>query len=265
MGAIDIKGLKVTACHGVLSQEKLNPQPFVFDISLDCDILTAAKSDDVADTVNYAEVCETVTRFCKDNRFNLIEKLAYGAAFEVAEKYGSVKAAEVTVHKPQAPVGLPFSDISVTARVERNAVVLSLGSSEGDRKATLDGAIKELSILRGVKISRVSDYIATPPYGGTAKNEFLNCAALLECLLSPRELLSEIHAIEADFGRKRGVRWADRTLDIDVVFFGDKVIAEEGLCIPHPDYMNRSFVLEPLKRIIPDFVCPLTHKRISDM
>ncbi|MDE7163302.1 MAG: 2-amino-4-hydroxy-6-hydroxymethyldihydropteridine diphosphokinase [Clostridia bacterium] len=265
MGAIDIKGLEVTACHGVLPQEKTNPQPFVFDISIDCDTLSAAKSDDVNDTVNYAEVCETVTAFCKQNSFNLIERLAYGAAFTIVEKYAKIKAAEVTVHKPQAPVGLPFSDISVTARVERNKVVLSLGSSEGDRKATLDGAVKEISALRGVKLLKTSDYIKTEPYGGAAQNEFLNCAVLTECLISPRDLLNAVHAIEAKFGRKREVRWGDRTLDIDIIFFGNKVIAEEGLSIPHPDYKSRDFVLTPLKQIAPDFVCPVTGKRVSDM
>ena len=265
MSAIDIKGLKVSACHGVLPQEKTNPQPFVFDICIDCDTSSAAKSDDVNDTVNYAEVCEIITRFCKENSFNLIERLAYGAAFTIVKKYAMITAAEVTVHKPQAPVGLPFSDISVTARVERNKVVLSLGSSEGDKKAELDGAIKELSALDGVKVLKVSDYIQTEPYGGAAHNEFFNCAVLIECLISPRELLNAIHAIEAKFGRKREVRWGDRTLDIDIIFFGNKVVVEEGLSIPHPDYKSRDFVLTPVKQIAPGFVCPVTGKRVSDM
>lgn len=265
MSAIDIKGLEVTACHGVAPQEKTNPQPFFFDISIECDTSSAAKSDDVNDTVNYAEVCEIVTRFCKQNTFNLIERLAHGAAFTIVRKYAKISAAEVTVHKPQAPVGLPFSDISVTARAERNNVVLSLGSSEGDKKATLDGAIEELSSLDGVKVLKVSDYIQTQPYGGAARNEFLNCAVLVECLISPRGLLNAIHQIEAKFGRKREVRWGDRTLDIDIIFFGNKVVAEEGLSIPHPDYANRDFVLSPLKQIVPGFVCPVTGKRVSDI
>ncbi|MDE6790859.1 MAG: 2-amino-4-hydroxy-6-hydroxymethyldihydropteridine diphosphokinase [Clostridia bacterium] len=265
MSAIDIKGLEVTACHGVLPQEKTNPQPFVFDIFIECDTLSAAKSDDVNDTVNYAEVCEIVTSFCKQNTFNLIERLAYGAAVTIIEKYEKITAAEVTVHKPQAPVGLPFSDICVSARVERNKAVLSLGSSEGDKKATLDGAIKELSALNGVKVLKVSDYIQTEPYGGAAQNQFLNCAVLTECLISPRELLNNIHGIEAKFGRKREVRWGDRTLDIDIIFFGNKVVREEGLSIPHPDYQNRDFVLIPVKQIVPGFVCPFTGKRVSDI
>lgn len=265
MSAITVKGLKVTACHGVLPEEKINPQPFVFDIDMDCDTTAAAKSDDVNLTVNYAAVCELVASFCKENCFNLIEKLAYGAAYKIAETFPLVKAVEVTVHKPEAPVGLPFDDISVTARVERNTVILSLGSSEGDKKAALDGAIRALNALDGIKVLKVSDYIETEPYGGAAKNKFLNCALTAECLISPRELLDNIHLIESSFGRVRDTRWGDRTLDIDIVFFGNKIIAEEGLCVPHPDYKNRAFVLTPLKQIVPGFVCPLFHKRIADI
>jgi 2-amino-4-hydroxy-6-hydroxymethyldihydropteridine diphosphokinase len=86
-----------------------------------------------------------------------------------------------------------------------------------------------------------------------------------ECLIPPRALLDEIHKIESEGGRTRTVRWEDRTLDIDIIFFGDKIIAERGLAIPHPDYANRSFVLEPIKEIAPDFVCPVTRKRMSDL
>ncbi len=265
MSAISIKGLEVSARHGVLAEEKVNPQPFVFDIDIDCPTVAAANSDDVNMTVNYAEVCRLVAAYCGGNCFNLIEKLAYGAAFLIVQKYEIIRAVEVTVHKPQAPIGLPFSDVSVTARVERNAVALSLGSSIGDGKATLDGALKRLSELNGVRVIKVSDYIVSQPYGGAARNVFTNCAALIECLLTPRGLLDAIHGVEAEYGRVRKVRWGDRTLDIDIIFFGDKVIAEEGLCVPHPDYINRSFVLEPLKSIAPDFVCPILHKRISDM
>lgn len=265
MSAISIKGLAVSACHGVLAEEKVNPQPFVFDIDIDCLTYAAACADDVNLTVNYAEVCQIVTAYCGGNCFNLIEKLAHGTAFLLARSFPQITAVSVTVHKPQAPIGLPFSDVSVSARVERNTVALSLGSSMGDGKATLDGALNKLAEIDGVKLLKVSDYIQSKPYGGAAHNTFTNCAALAECLLPPRVLLDEIHRIEADFGRVRDVRWGDRTLDIDIIFFGNKVIAEEGLCVPHPDYRNRGFVIAPLKSIAPDFVCPVTLKRIADM
>lgn len=265
MSAVEIKGVKASACHGVLESEKTNPQLFVFDIAIDCDISGAAKSDDLNKTVDYARVCEIVTDYCKQNSFNLIERLAYGAAYKVITAFPSARAVTVTVHKPQAPIPLPFDDVSVTAAVERNAVVLSLGSSEGDKRATLNFAIDRLSKTEGIEVKKVSSFIETAPYGGVAQNEFLNCAVLIDCLLTPGELLEVIHKIEAEGGRTRTVRWGDRTLDIDIVFFGNKIIEEEGLCVPHPDYLSRDFVITPLKEIIPDFVCPLTHKRVSDI
>ncbi len=132
MSEISVKGLKVTARHGVLPEEKINPQAFVFDIKMDCDTYLAAAGDDLTKTVNYVEVCQTVTVFCKNNSFDLIETLAHRTARLLLEKQPLISAVEVTVHKPQAPVGLPFEDISVTARAERNTVILSLVSSEGD-------------------------------------------------------------------------------------------------------------------------------------
>lgn len=265
MNEIIIKGLKVEACHGVLPSEKVNPQPFLFDAVLGLDTDAAANSDNVADTVDYARVCAFLNSFCKDNSFNLIERLAHGAAFGITEKYPALKYARVTVHKPRAPVGLPVDDIAVTATVERNTVLLSLGASLGDRKAALDGAVDCLKNLRGVTITRVSDYIESEPYGGVAKNSFLNCAVAAECLLSPRALLNAIHSVEEKFGRTRTVRWEDRTLDIDIIFFGNKIIEEEGLTIPHPDYKSRDFVMLPLKQIAPYFTCPLTHKKIIEL
>lgn len=265
MNAINIKGVKVSACYGVLESEKNEPQPFVFDVGIDCDITKANITDDVNDTINYAEVCTLVVNFCKRNCFNLIERLAYGTAEEIIKRFPIIKAVEVTVHKPHAPIPHPFEDVSVTARVERNQAVLSLGSSQGDRLAALNFAIDKLSGTDGIEVLKVSSFIESQPYGGVAQNMFLNGAVLISTLLTPQTLLDRIHVIEAEGGRVRGTRWADRTLDIDIIFFGNKLIEENGLCIPHPDYINRDFVLNPLKQIVPDYVCPFTHKRISDL
>lgn len=261
---IEIKGLEINACHGVLPEEKTNCQPFVFDVKIENDD-AASQSDDLSDTVNYAEVCQTIGGICENNCFNLIEKLARVCAFTVAERFKNAKSVKVTVHKPEAPIGMKFSDVSVTAEVERNTAILSLGSSVGDRTQTLNGAIEDLKKLRGVSVDKVSSFIETQPYGGVAKNTFLNCAVKCYCILSPRELLNAVHKIENDFGRVRNKRWDDRTLDIDIIFFGNKIIEDDDLCIPHPDYQNRAFVIEPLKEIAPSFVCPRLHKRISDI
>jgi 2-amino-4-hydroxy-6-hydroxymethyldihydropteridine diphosphokinase len=135
----------------------------------------------------------------------------------------------------------------------------------GDSKKILKEGLELLSNYRGVKIKKVSNIIQTEPYGGVAKNIFYNCAAEVECLLSPKDLLCAIHEVEEKCGRVRKERWGDRTLDIDIIFFGDKIIADSGLSVPHLDYANRDFVIIPIKEIAPDFVCPDTRKRVSDL
>lgn len=264
MSKILIRGLKVLACHGVKDFEKVNKQPFVFDADIEYDFFPAYISDDLADTINYSAASKAIVNVATNNSFDLIEKLAYECAFAVMES-SSAKAIDLTVYKPQAPMKLEFDTVGTMVRVERTTAYLSLGSSLGDRKEYLDLALKKLKETRHIKVKKVSDYLETEPYGGVAQNKFLNCAAEIETLLSPHDLLSAVQRIEADCGRVRNRHWEDRTLDIDVIFFGKKVITSDDLIIPHPDYMNRRFVLEPLKQIAPDFVCPLTRKKIRDL
>ena len=262
---IEIKGLTFNACHGVLDGEKVTPQPFVFDIRLDFDSRAARSSDDVRTTVNYAEVCERVKEVCLCNSFNLIEKLARECAFAIMERFERAAAVTVRVSKPMAPVKAKFGNISAEYALERNDVYLSLGSSMGDRKAYLDFAVKELASTRGITVKKVSSYTESAPYGGVAKNMFLNACVAVDTYLPPRALLNEIHRIEEAGERSRSLRWDDRTLDIDIIFYGRQVICEDGLTVPHPEYSRRAFVLEPLKEIAPDFFCPLTGARIKDL
>ena len=186
--------------------------------------------------------------------FNLIEKLAYECAFSIMEKFETVNLVKLTVNKPEAPIKLKFGTVAVTVCAERELAYLSIGSSLGDRKQTLDRAVKLLGKRRGIKVIKVSDYLETAPYGGVAQNTFLNGAVKISTFLTPHALLDEIHAIEAECGRVRDRRWDDRTLDIDIVFFGDKRINDETLTVPHRDYQNRDFVKIPLKQIAPHLI-----------
>ena len=260
MNVINIRGLEFEACHGVNPDEKTQPQKFVVDADIKTDFYAAAKDDDVCGTVNYAKACKAIAAAVQGNVFNLIEKLAYECAFAILENFQRAEAVEITVKKPEAPMSRKFDYVAVRVSLERNTAYLSLGSSMGDKKAYLDKAITLLDKVRGVKVEKVSSFIKTSPYGGAAQNEFLNCAVKIQTLLSPENLLYEIHRIEAECGRERTVRWGDRTLDIDIIFFGDKIIRGQNLTIPHADYKNRDFVLIPLKEIADGFICPDTGK-----
>ena len=264
MDIIKIRGLEVNACHGVHDSEKVEKQPFIFDVDLEVNFFNAAKTDDLKDTVSYSDVCNLIVKIASENIFSLIEKLAYECVFEILDLF-PVQGVKLTVKKPNAPVKHKFDSVGVTVCCRRERALLSLGSNLGDRKGYLDFAIKSLGSTRGIKVKKVSSYIETAPYGGVAQNSFLNCAVEIETYLPPHALLNEIHRIESEGGRVRTVRWGDRTLDIDVIFYGNKIICEEDLIIPHIDYKNRAFVLEPLKEIAPDFICPLTGKRLCEL
>ncbi|MBD5585049.1 MAG: 2-amino-4-hydroxy-6-hydroxymethyldihydropteridine diphosphokinase [Clostridia bacterium] len=264
MNAVKIRGLEVWACHGVHADEKKQKQKFIFDCELETDFYHGAKKDDLAGTLNYSAVCDLLVETARSNTFNLIETLAYTGVYAIFKAFDTQKIT-LSVYKPQAPVKHPFNTVGVTVGVECETVYLSLGSSQGDKKAYLDNAIKALKKTDGIKVKKVSSYIETEPYGGVAENGFLNCAVEIQTILTPKQLLEEIHRIEAENGRRREVRWGDRTLDIDIVFFGNKIIDEPDLVVPHADYLNRNFVLEPLKEIAPNFVCPDSSKKVKDL
>ena len=150
------------------------------------------------------------------------------------------------------------------AAPETDRVAVALGSNLGDRHAHLDYAVSRLrTLLSGLRISR---YYETIPVGTTGPQPlFLNAAAVGSTALDARTLLSSLLAIESERGRSRQVPNAPRTLDLDLVLYGDVVIAEPSLAVPHPRFRERRFVLEPLAEIAPDLVDPVTRLRIVEL
>lgn len=261
---IEIRGLEIEAAHGVHEEEKINKQKFIFDIDLYKDFFKAAEGDCLEDTINYSAVCALVQKITAENTFNLIEKLAYECASAIMDNFPA-DSVDITVNKPQAPVKQKISTVAVNLTLKRTVSYLSLGSSEGDREDYLKGAIKSLEKVKGITVEKVSSVIATPPYGGVAKNEFLNCAVQISTYLPPLKLLSVLNGIEAEFKRERTLRWGDRTLDIDIIFYGSEIIKLPSLCVPHREYAKRDFVIKPLKEIAPGFYCPDTGVQIKDL
>ena len=132
---------------------------------------------------------------------------------------------------------------------------VALGSNLEDRAGHLDGAVRAVRALPGVRVLAVSDWIETDAVGGPPDSpRYLNGALVLETSLAPRELLAALQSIERAHGRKRrpGVRDEPRTLDLDLLVFGDRRIDEPGLTLPHPRLEQREFVLAPLAQVAPD-------------
>lgn len=262
---IDITNLTVRACHGCHDFEKTTPQPFVFSARLFCDVAAAAKDDALADTVSYSDVMKLLSRHALTHTYNLIETLADRAARELLRAFPAVRAASLTVQKPEAPVKLDFESVSVTVELGWEEAVVALGSNLGEREKYLDFAVDCLEKDENIRVKRVSSYYKTPPYGGVATEEFCNGAVLLETLYTPRELLAALQRIEREGGRVRKERWGNRTLDLDLVFFGRRVIAEEGLIVPHPECAKRRFVLEPVAEIAPWYYSPVHGATVKEL
>ena len=141
---------------------------------------------------------------------------------------------------------------------------VALGSNLGDRRAHLDFATSRLGAL--LNHLRVSAYYETVPVGLIGPQSlFLNAAAVGETTLSARALLEACLAIEQERGRDRPRPNVSRTLDLDLILFGDAVIAEPGLVVPHPRFRSRRFVLEPLAAIAPDARDPVTGQSVADL
>jgi 2-amino-4-hydroxy-6-hydroxymethyldihydropteridine diphosphokinase len=145
----------------------------------------------------------------------------------------------------------------------RKRVYLSLGSNVGDRGANLETAIAALGTL-GKVIARSSFY-ETEPVEFTAQPWFLNCALVLETTKMPRQLLKALLDLERKMGRRRSLHKGPRTIDIDILLFGDRVIDEPGLKIPHPAMQERRFVLEPLAEIAPKAFHPVLKKTAQEL
>ena len=145
--------------------------------------------------------------------------------------------------------------------MDRAVVVafVALGSNVGDREAHLRAAIDALGALPGTRVAACSSLHETDPIGPQPQGPYLNAVAELWTTLEPRTLLAALQSIERDRGRQRAAeaRWGPRTLDLDLLLYGQDIIAEEGLIVPHPRMHERRFVLEPLVEIAPDALHPV--------
>lgn len=147
-------------------------------------------------------------------------------------------------------------------------VVLAFGSNQGDRAATIRGAQQRIAALPGIQAFRASplrETLALTPAGvDPDAPRYLNGVALLTTTLSAHDLLASIREVEAEFGRVRHEQWGDRTLDIDLIVFGGKVIRDDELTVPHPRAHERDFVLSPWHDIDPDAVL-IGHGRVAQL
>jgi 2-amino-4-hydroxy-6-hydroxymethyldihydropteridine diphosphokinase len=142
-------------------------------------------------------------------------------------------------------------------------VYLSLGSNLGDRAGNLNNAIDRLRAFG--EVVAVSSFYETEPVEFTEQPWFLNCAVALNTEKTPQELLAGILDIEQQLGRRRVQEKGPRIIDIDILLFGDSIVEDPGLTIPHPAMQERRFVLEPLAEIAPDVLHPVLKRTMREL
>lgn len=253
---VRIEGVRGHGAHGVLPEEKRRAQPFVVDVEMEVE----PAADSIECTVSYADVAADALAVVEGESADLVETLAARIAERVLAR-GALRAA-VTVHKPEAPVGVPFSDVSVTVRrngplVDGGTIrraVLALGSNLGDGRAHLDAAVEALGAL-DLHLIAVSDYLSTDPVlapGQEPQPRYTNAVATVTTAMSPLALLAELQRIEVRGGRVRERRWGPRTIDLDIIDVEGVASVNPRLTLPHPRAGERLFVLEPWAQIEPE-------------
>lgn len=145
-------------------------------------------------------------------------------------------------------------------------VFIALGSNQGDRELALLRAVAEIGKLAQTRITALSGFYDTSPVGLVDQPNFLNAVLRLETSLSPRQLLAELQRIETEvFRRVRDVPQGPRPMDLDILLYGDLILEEEGLVIPHPRLHERRFVLAPLAEIAPAVIHPGLGMRADEL
>jgi len=239
--------------HGAIAEENRLGQRFYADVELVLPLSRAGATDDLAESVNYAEVYGRVKNIVENRTFKLIEAVAEHVAKDLLAFFPLIEEVGVTITKPHPPFAIHFEGASVEIRRRRPLeVYIGLGSNLGNRLELLQEAVRRLDLHPRITVVGQSSLYETDPVGYTHQEPFLNMALALSTDLPPLELLAELQRVEKELGRTRDIRWGPRTIDLDLLLYGQAELALPLLTLPHPRLMQRAFVLIPLAELIAD-------------
>lgn len=252
---ITLTGLKIKCIIGIFDWERKKKQDVLIDLKFPCDIRQASRRDHIRDTVDYKRIAKATIHFVEQSRFQLVETLAEKLAdlllkrFRLAElflsvhKPGAIRGARmvgVNLHRVPAPVG--------------SEVVFSLGSNIqpafhlADALCALDGQYG---------LTRLSHVYETSPVNLKQQPAFWNLAASVRTQDSPVKIKAWLRKLEEKSGRiRKGNPNGPRTLDVDLILWNGIIAAKPGLSLPHPDILQKAFVLFPLTEIYPTLIHP---------
>lgn len=255
---ITLRAVRAWGHHGVLQHEKDSGQEFLVDATLHLGTRPAARDDALGRTVNYAEIAASIVDEVGTGSHDLIETLADSLASRILAEQVLIRRLELTIHKPSAPIPHPFADVELHIARDADPVdaVLAVGGNIGDREGRLERALALLEEADGVHVDWTGPVVETAPVGGVDQADFLNSVIGVRTELGPWELLDLAHDIERDAHRERPVRWGPRTLDVDVIRYGDLLVEDPDLTLPHPRAHERAFVLAPWDAADPTATLP---------
>ena len=144
-------------------------------------------------------------------------------------------------------------------------VYAGLGSNVGNKRENILRAIDRIDAYEEICVKEKSGFYDTTPVGGPPQPDYVNCVIGLETEIEPQALLKEFKKIEVELGRKPGVRWGPRVVDLDILLYGGRVVNDHSLKIPHERMHERFFVLEPLCEISPDIKHSVSGMSISEL
>lgn len=265
MDQITISNLEVFCYHGVLKEENTLGQKFLVSLILYTDLSVAARDDDLTKSVNYSEVCHFIKKEMESKNYKLIETLAEKLARKILVQFPLVEKIKLEVKKPWAPILLPIETVSVVMEREWHTAYLGIGSNLGDKSNNLATAIDLIKADEYCKVLKISPFIVTSPVGGVEQDDFLNGALEVKTVRTPHELLDLIGTIEMKLKRVRNIHWGPRTIDLDILYYDNLILKTDDLIIPHPELINREFVLKPMNEIAPNLVHPIYGKSVYQL
>ena len=265
MDEIRVNNLEVFCHHGVYKEENVLGQKFLVDIVSKVDTRAAGKTDELALSVSYGDICRLVKKEMTKQNDKLLERVAERLAECILLQFPLIKEVEIEVKKPWAPVLMHVDYTSVKIKRGWHKVYIGVGSNLGEREEYMKLAQERVSTLPNTKNFKAAPIIETEPYGYTKQGKFLNTVYFIETLDTPEEFLEKLHDIENEAERKREIHWGPRTLDLDILLYDDLITEDEELTIPHPEMTKRLFVLEPLCVLYPRGIHPLERRRYTDI
>ncbi len=280
MFKILVKNLVLFGFHGVNESEKKKGQYFIYNLKIKLNENYELKEDTIESTVNYSEAIKVLKKINSENRFDLLETLAFACASELIMMSEVIEEIKITIEKSNPPIREKLESVGVTCKLKRKDLFksreekssesnidniaadkpktcfLSLGTNMGNRLDNLRQAVSLLSGKNILKILKISSIYETEPMYFKEQPAFYNLVlqAEIKTEISPFVFLGYLKDIEYEMGRQgNSFRNSPRIIDIDLLDIEKTIIESDILKLPHPKMKERNFVLIPLSEIAPEY------------